>query len=237
VRVLGIETATPAGSVALVGPEGLLGEVTAQVPMRHLEWLLPAIDRLLADLGLGRDAVEGVGVSRGPGGFTGLRIGIATAQAWARSAGCPVVGVPTLEALAAAAGAPGHVLPLLDARRGEVAAALFRAEAAPPGPGEAAGLSLVRLLNDTLLPPDDLGTFVPPDAAPLLLLGDALARYREIISRTLPSAVVLPPVTWTPRAAWVAALARERLLRGERDDLYRLHPVYGRRPYVETQPS
>lgn len=218
--VLGLETATPYGSVALVGPDGLLAESTALVPMHHLEWLVPAVERVLQDAAIPRAGVEGLAVSQGPGGFTGLRIGIATAAAWARALGVPVVGISTLEALAAAATAQ-LILPVLDAKRGEVAAALFRQEDRG---------ALTRVREDTVLPPEALREFAPSD--PVLLLGDGLARWPEVIRRSAPSARLAPPALWTPRAALVAALGRERLLAGRGDDPYRLVPRYGRRPAI-----
>jgi len=220
--VLGLETATPHGSVAVVGPPGLLTESTALVPMRHLEWLVPTVERVLADAGITRGQIEGLAVSQGPGGFTGLRIGIATAVAWARATGVPVIGISTLEALAATTGAPGLVMPVLDAKRGEVAAALFRRED---------DQHLTRVREDTVLPPEMLGELVP-GGEPILLLGDGLARWPEVILRAVPGGRPAPPALWTPRAALVAALGRERLLAGQRDDPYRLVPVYGRRPAV-----
>ncbi|MGH2453098.1 MAG: tRNA (adenosine(37)-N6)-threonylcarbamoyltransferase complex dimerization subunit type 1 TsaB [bacterium] len=221
-RVLGLETATSYGSVAVVGAEGLLAEVTALVPMRHLEWLLPAVERLLVEAGLQRGDIEGLAVSSGPGGFTGLRIAIASAAAWARAAGIPVIGVSTLEGLAATAPGPGLIAPILDAKRGEVAAALFRYEE---------DLTLTRLADDTVLPPERLAEVIPPEQ-PVLLLGDGLARWRESIHRALPAARAAPPPAGVPRAAVVASLGRARLLAGRRDDPYRLAPRYGRSPAV-----
>lgn len=220
--VLGLETATPHGSVAVVGPAGLLAESTALVPMRHLEWLVPTVEHVLADAGITRGQIEGLAVSRGPGGFTGLRIGIATAAAWARATGIPVTGISTLEALAATTGAPGLVMPVLDAKRGEVAAALFRRED---------DQHFTRVREDTVLLPEMLGELVP-GGEPILLLGDGLARWPDAIMRAVPEGRPAPSALWTPRAALVAALGRERLLAGQRDDPYRLAPVYGRRPAV-----
>ncbi len=220
--VLGLETATPYGSVALVGAEGLLAESSALVPMRHLEWLVPAVERVLADAGITRRQIDGLAVSQGPGGFTGLRIGIATAAAWARSADTPVIGVSTLEALAATTSIPGLVLPVLDAKRGEVAAALFRRED---------DQHLTRVREDRVLLPEALAEFVPA-AEPVLLLGDGVGRWPDAIRRAVPQGRPAPVVLWTPRGAMVAALGRGRLLAGQRDDPYRLAPVYGRRPAV-----
>lgn len=114
------------------------------------------------------------------------------------------------------------IAPILDAKRGEVAAALFRREA---------NLSLTRLREDTVLPPDRLGEVLPPDQ-PVLLLGDALPRWAESIQMAFPGARPAPPLAWVPRAAAVAALGRERLLTGRHDDPYRLAPLYGRSPAV-----
>ena len=82
-RVLAIETATPLASAAVVDEDGVLAESVLRAPMFHLEWLLPAIEAMLAQLAMTPGAIQGVAVSAGPGGFTGLRIGIATAAAWA----------------------------------------------------------------------------------------------------------------------------------------------------------
>ena len=123
-RVLAIETATPLASAAVVDEDGVLAESVLRAPMFHLEWLLPAIEAMLAQLAMTPGAIQGVAVSAGPGGFTGLRIGIATAAAWATMRRVPLLGISTLEALACVAGVEGLVLPLLDAHRGEVAGAL-----------------------------------------------------------------------------------------------------------------
>ena len=102
-RVLALETATQIASCAVVDGSGVLAEVTLRAPMRHLEWLLPAVDEMLRGLALRPEDIEAVAVSRGPGGFTGLRIGIITAVMWARARGVPLLGIGTLEALGAAA--------------------------------------------------------------------------------------------------------------------------------------
>src|SRR2546426_8921281 len=132
-RILAIETATPVASAAVVDRSGLLAETVIRAPRRHLEWLLPAVSEMLEHLGTTSDSIEGLAVSCGPGGFTGLRIGIATAGGWAKARDLPVIGIGTLEALARVPGVPGLVLPVLDAHRGEVAGALYRLEASGAG--------------------------------------------------------------------------------------------------------
>ncbi|HKX17745.1 MAG TPA: tRNA (adenosine(37)-N6)-threonylcarbamoyltransferase complex dimerization subunit type 1 TsaB, partial [bacterium] len=202
-------------------------------PMRHLEWLAAAIDELLRDAGVGPDGVEAVAVGKGPGGFTGLRIGIATAAAWARAGHAPVLGVPTLEVLAASTSTSGLVLAVLDAHRGEVAAALYRLGQEPEPlclvpPVVAAPQAVVAEMCPALERERALHQ-------PLVVAGDGLARYAGTLRAALGGAgvrhVVERPDAY-PSAAAAGRLARPRLLRGARDAPAELLPVYGRRPVV-----
>lgn len=223
-RILAIETATASGSVALLERDRLVADLTAEVPQRHLEWLAPAIGRLLGEAGWAAADVEAVAVSVGPGAFTGLRIGIATAAAWARARGIPLIATSTLETVAEGLEAVGLVCPVLDARRGEVAGALFERNGAPR-----------RLLEDLVAPVDALLARLPRDRT-VVFAGDALARYRGALG-THPRGAFAPPEQWPPRAAATGALAWRRLSRGERDDPYRVAPVYARGAGITAAPS
>jgi len=230
VRVLALETATPLAGVAVVDASGVLAESTLRAPMRHLEWLLPATDELLRGLGLGPESIDAVAVSRGPGGFTGLRIGIATACAWAKARAVPLLGVGTLEALAAVAAGAGLVLPVLDAHRGEVAAALYRT---------VADGTVTCLVEPMVALPRVVGTEIAAvaradrvDPGSLLLLGDGLVRHGPALLDALGGLARAGASHLHPRAAAIGLLARPRLLRGDRDDPHGLLPIYGRRPAV-----
>jgi tRNA threonylcarbamoyladenosine biosynthesis protein TsaB len=222
-RILAIETATPVASVALLDRSGLVAETVIRAPRHHLEWLLPAVHEMLDHLGMTPDAIEGLAVSCGPGGFTGLRIGIATALGWATARALPLLGIGTLEALARVPGVEGLVLPVLDAHRGEVAGALYRIDST----GGAACL-----IPPLVAPPEVLLAQVAAAADPVFLLGDGLARYREVIVSALGSRARTGGPHLHPRAATVGAVALPRLLAGERTALAALRPVYGRRPVV-----
>lgn len=222
-RILAIETATPVASAAVLDGSGLLAETVIRAPMHHLEWLLPAVHEMLDHLGVAPDDVEGLAVSCGPGGFTGLRIGIATATAWAKARDLPVLGIGTLEALARVPGAEGLILPVLDAHRGEVAAALYRVE--PTGEAEC-------VIPPLVAPPDALIAQVASRHGPLLLLGDGVARYRDALVLALGSRARVAAPHLHPRAATVGLIAYPRLAGGERSDPDALRPFYGRRPVV-----
>jgi tRNA threonylcarbamoyladenosine biosynthesis protein TsaB len=223
VRILAIETATPVASVAVVDDAGVQAEAVLRMPMHQLEWLLPATDEMLGHLGLAPDAIQGLAVSCGPGGFTGLRIGIATAAAWARTREVPLLGVGTLEALARVPGAEGLILPVLDAHRGEVAGALYRVDR--DGRAEC-------LVPALVAPPEAVASEVNAHPGPVLLVGDGLARYGALLHRILGARARFGGPHLHPRAATVGLVALPRLARGERVDPAALVPLYGRRPVV-----
>lgn len=127
VRVLGIETSSRQGSVALVENGETVAIHCHDQPAAHAEQLLPLLERAMEDAGWRPSDLDRVAVGVGPGSFTGLRIGVAFAQGIALGLAIPLVGVGSLRALAHAV--PGHLagprLALLDARRAEVFAALY----------------------------------------------------------------------------------------------------------------
>lgn len=121
-RVLSIETSATLASVALVEGGRLLLARSHARPKQSAEKLLPMIAELLAEAGWQRSDIERLGVSIGPGSFTGLRVGIACAQGLSLGLGIPLVGVGSLQAMArmVPASIPGVRCPVLDARRHEV---------------------------------------------------------------------------------------------------------------------
>jgi tRNA threonylcarbamoyladenosine biosynthesis protein TsaB len=179
VRVLAFDTATPSTVVGLLDTEsGAFFEArhdpaTGARP-EHAPRLLPLVDRVLGEAAGGEgdvaaawNGVDRIGVGTGPGSFTGLRIGIATARALAQARGLPLVGVGTLEVIArgAAQHHSGTILAILDARRGEAFAAAWR-------DGE-------RLLAPTALRPEALAERAGTLPQPLLAAGDGSVRFRE----------------------------------------------------------
>ncbi len=222
--VLGVETSTMQGSVALVGGHRLLSEYTLNVEATHSERLLPAIERMLRDAGIGLDALGGIAVSIGPGSFTGLRIGLSTVKGLAYATGLPVAGVPTLEAMAWTVPFVRHqVCPVLDARKQEVYAALFRFDHGV----------LVRIMPEAALAPELLCRKI---RRPTLFLGDGLEAYGELFRRLLADKLLVPPLASRgARAGCVAELGRQRLLRGERDASASLTPRYLRPSEAELR--
>jgi len=124
--ILTIETSTPMERVAVVRDGSVLAEITETVGRGHTEKLLGAVESTLLRASVELRELDAIAVSIGPGRFSGLRVGLATAKGLAAARGLPVVPVQSLEALAESARPyEGLVCPMLDARKGEVYAALF----------------------------------------------------------------------------------------------------------------
>ena len=200
---LAIETATPACAVALE-VDGEVTEAVLDRERRHTEVLAPGVGRLLAAAGLAPGELERVVVDRGPGLYTGLRVGIATALGLALATGAALVEVTSLEVLAAAAaraGARGELVALVDARRGEVFAQRFSLE------GGTTALERPRVLRPEALAPELA-------ARPARLCGDGARRYRDALVGAEVIDLAVPP----PSAAL-------ELSRG-RDPVAALTPLY-----------
>ncbi len=221
--VLGIDTATRIACVGLVRDGDLLGEESCPASSNHTETLLPLLLKLLARCEVSLGELYGIGVSTGPGSFTGLRIGLSTVKGFAYALGCKVVGEPTLAALAHTVSSwQGNICPLLDARKGEVYTALFHRDRQG---------WLERLTPDQVCAPGELLDHL---ATPCLFLGDGVETYGNLIQAHCgPAARLLPFVTHHPRGATIARLAWERLCRGEFDDFSILMPCYVRKPDAE----
>jgi tRNA threonylcarbamoyladenosine biosynthesis protein TsaB len=129
--VLGIETSTRRGSVALSNGDELVLALAHDEPNAHAEALLPLVTRLFAETGISKSSLERVAVGTGPGSFTGLRVGIALGEGIALGLGLPIVGVCSLEALARSVGdAKRPRVAVLDAGRGELFVAGYAADGA-----------------------------------------------------------------------------------------------------------
>lgn len=222
--VLGIETSTMQGGVALLSEQGLLSEYLLNVKATHTERLLPSIDRILQDAGIALAQIDGLAVATGPGSFTGLRIGLSTAKGLAVAADKPLVGVSTLEAIAWTLPFSAHpVCPILDARKGEVYCALFRHE----------GDHLIRLMDEAALIPDIL---IRRIREPTVFIGDGADVYADLLIDRLKELALFPPLSQRGgRAAAVAELGRRRLLVGQRDEISELAPRYLRPPEAELK--
>ena len=180
--VLALDTASPRPAVALWS-DGRLFEEPLPDDRRASEDLLPAVQRVLARAGRILRECDRIAVCAGPGSFTGLRVGLATAWGFGRAAGLPVEGVSTLAAIAEAARAPGRlrVVSALDAGRGEVVAERF----------DLSGERARSMAAPALLPADALAAFAGED--PVAATGRIAAALAAAVARAPREAAPLDP--------------------------------------------
>jgi tRNA threonylcarbamoyladenosine biosynthesis protein TsaB len=220
--ILGIETATRTGGVAIVSEDGVLAEYTLNIEVTHSERLMSTVDRVLKDTGFQMASIDGFGVSIGPGSFTGLRIGLSTVKGLAFTTGKPVAAVPTLKALAWNAYFSHYpVCPLLDAKKKEVYSALYRYD----------GRDLVQDLPESVLPLSELADRISGE---VVFTGEGARLFAEDIRKLFGSRAHIAPLAATvPSAASVAEIALLMLQTGRNSDPDTLSPLYIRRPEAE----
>lgn len=246
-RVLAFDTATSACTVAVMAEGRVRSELTLQVPRAHSTRLMPLIAQALEEAGVDRREIDAIAVGVGPGSFTGLRIGLATAKGLAFALEKPVVPVSTLAATAYGTGAQiGLVVPLLDAKRDRVFAGIYAA-------GDRDPATWVEVLGPVNVHIDELVERVRELRTGLqhtwqfvTLCGDAAEQHAPRFglsggaeahaSRSgLGDVVRLAPAgSLLPRAASVAALGLSLLERGGAVSPDALTPLYLRKSEAET---
>ena len=221
-KVLGIDTSTPIGSVALIDGDNLVAEHTLNIVQAHSSRLMPAIDTVLKWGDIIVDDLDGCAVGIGPGSFTGIRIGVATIKSLCYALDKPIVGVSTLEAIAYnLRWTNGIICPLLDARRSEVYGAVFEA-----------GPEWQRLSEDLCLSIDAFLNRLEMHTAPnctINFIGDGLLTYGDVVREKLGERARFAEAIFNvPRGATVAHLGAQRLQHGDSDDYWTLVPNYVR---------
>ena len=218
--ILGIESAGAQVGCAVGGHEGVLASAHAGRGRRHAEALAPQIDFVRRQAGIELSEVGAVAVDVGPGLFTGLRVGIATAVALAQGLGVPMIPVPSLDLMAfPARWTTRLIVPALDARRGELFTALFRRV---PG-----GIQRVRDAN--VCTPNELSAELEALDEPTLLLGAGVLRHADVFA-SLRGIEMAEQGLANPSARALVQLAHARAMREEFVQPWELEPIYLRQP-------
>lgn len=223
VIILGIETATLQVGCAVGGVEGVLASFTAARGRRHAETLVPAVQFVCEQAQVGLDEVSVVAVDVGPGLFTGLRVGVATAKALALALRVPMVGQSSLDLLAFALHhTDGLIATVVDARRGEVFAALYR-----PVPG-----GVQRVAEPRVCAPDRLASELMAMGEDCLLVGDGAVRYASTFDDARHLSIADGAFAH-PSPAALVQLAHARAVREEFVQPSELEPLYLRKADAE----
>jgi tRNA threonylcarbamoyladenosine biosynthesis protein TsaB len=216
--LIGIETSTAVSSVALGGEQGIVASTLLSRGRGHAEFLVPAARFLVEQSGVSLSAIGGVAVGIGPGLFTGMRVGIATAKGFAQALGVPIVGISSLDLLAFAVRYTSRLIcACIDARRGEVFAAFYRQV---PG-------GVQRIGEYTVWEPERLAAEVESRVEDVLFIGDGALVYRGLLPHR--RAEFASHADAYPNAGALIELALPRFIREETDSLFDLEPLYLRK--------
>lgn len=219
-RIVAIETATAASSIALGDGNEVIASARRSDRRGHVGFLVPALDFCFSQAGWQRDEIDVVAVDTGPGLFSGIRAGLATAQALAGAVGAPLIPVSSLDAVALRA-RTGHrrIWSVIDVRRGEVAVAPHR-----PVPG-----GVVRDGPVEMVRPDAFRGMLESDPSEKLLVGDWQAIPASLLRGIHGLKTAQPRY---PVAEAVLEIARGVAERGDVPHPDEVRPRYLREPDV-----
>lgn len=225
-KVLSLDTATECAACAVLDDDRLLGEINFNYKKQHSVVLMSMIDNLLNNLNLNINSLDGFIVSKGPGSFTGLRIGVSTIKGLSQGTGKPFVGVSSLDALAYnLAYTNGIICPILDALRDNVYTALYKFE----------DNNLKVISNHMITSIDDLISKLNEMNEQVCFIGDAVPKFREKLISNIKNISFAPTHLNLAKASSLGELGLKLLKADVHDDLYTFAPFYLRKSQAERE--
>jgi tRNA threonylcarbamoyladenosine biosynthesis protein TsaB len=223
--VLAIDTSSARGGVALLRGESVTVEKEFEAEFAHGKELVPSIKEILEKEQLKVSEIDAIAVCVGPGSYTGLRIGVASAKTLAWSLGCKLVAVSSLEAIATGAlpAATRYIAPIIDAQRERFYTALFSVSRG----------KLIRKTPDSVLSAEQVLSVIAESRKNILLIGDGLKKLKSLLA--LPHVTFGGEEYWFVKARTVALLGESLVRKGEFADVKRLEPVYLRLSEAEEK--
>lgn len=226
-KILALDSSGLVASVAVTENDRLLAEYTVNYKKTHSQTLLPMLDEICKMIELDLESIDAIAVAAGPGSFTGLRIGSATAKGLGLALNKPLIGVPTVEALAYNLyDVSGLICPIMDARRNQVYTGIYRfTEHQMVTVKEQVAVGIEELVNE-LNQKGEAVTF----------LGDGVAVYRDLLGEKLTIPYSFAPLHLSrQRAGAVAALAERYYAEGKIETTREHQPEYLRVSQAERE--
>lgn len=225
-KILSFDSATESATCALIEDEKLLGEITFNYKKQHSVLIMTMIDTLLHNSNTDITEVDGFIISKGPGSFTGLRIGMATFKGICNGLNKPLLGISSLDALAYnLAYTDGIICPILDALRGNVYTAIYKFDKN----------TLVKLEDYSAIAVEDLIEKLKEYNSKVTFIGDGVYKHRETISVNLPLSCFAPTHLNVVKASSLGELGYNLLKEGSAENIYTLAPLYIRKPQAERE--
>lgn len=225
-KVLSLDSSTEAASIAVIEENKLLGEITFNFEKQHSVILMSMIDNLLSNLHMTIDSLDGFVVSKGPGSFTGLRIGMATVKGLCLGSSKPFVSVSSLDSLAYnLCFASGIICPILDALRNNVYTCLYSSKAGKLEP----------LSDYMVISVDELIDLLNTKNLPVYFVGDAVDKFKDKFEAGLREVYFAPPHLNLTRASSLGELGIKLIASGINEDLNTSTPIYLRKSQAERE--
>lgn len=227
-KVLAIESSAITASVAIAEEDRLICEYTSNYKKTHSQTLMPMIEEITNMVELNLEDLDLIAVANGPGSFTGLRIGVATAKGLAHTLDIPIISVPTLDALAYNIGFCDKIIcPLMDARRNQVYTALYSYE----------NNNFTKIHEDIAVPIEEIINKIKEIGKQVIFVGDGISPNLEYIQNNLTKEeyVVAPINNNIQRGASVAALGLIFAKEGKSESYLNCKPVYLRKSQAERE--
>ena len=225
-KILALDTSAKVSSVSVVTEDRVLAEFSAHLNLTHSQTIMPMCEQLLSCCQIPLEEIDAFAVSRGPGSFTGLRIGISAVKGMAYALGKPCIAVSTLDALSFNGRQfEGILCCVMDARCNQVYNALY----------ESNHTSLTKLTEDRALFIDELSQELKELQKPVLLIGDGAELCYNKLNGILPDLVLAPENNRYQRASSVGLVALEKAKQGEFISPSQLIPQYLRLPQAQRE--
>ena len=226
-KILAIESSGLVASCAIVTEDTMLAEYTVNFKKTHSQTLLPMVDEIVSMVGIELKEIDAIAVSAGPGSFTGLRIGSATAKGLGLALGKPIIPVPTTQGIAANLyGAEGIICPLMDARRNQVYIGLYRYNKD----------GFVVVENQMAVLVDEIIEKVNALGEPVTYLGDGVEAFADILEEKTTVPFSFAPIHASKqRAGALAARAIELYKDGVVETAAEHEPDYLRLSQAERE--
>lgn len=226
-KILAIDTSSMSATCAIMDDDKLLVEYTLNHKLTHSQKIMPIINEALNSCGLKTEDIDIFAVAKGPGSFTGLRIGVSTINGLAQSVDKKVVGIPTLDALAFNLPyCEGIVVPIMDARRDRVFTGIYK--------WTNGNLHIIK--EQDVLEVKELIKILDERPEKIVFVGDGTYAYKDMLSESLGDRAIFSPRSANvARASSVAELAMARAMEGKTESYFELIPEYLRESQAQRE--
>lgn len=226
-RILAIDSSSMVATVAVTTDGILNAEYTINHKKTHSQTLLPMIDEICKTIELDMDSIDAIAISGGPGSYTGLRIGSATAKGFGLALNKPIINVPTMDALAYNMFSSKYIIcPMMDARRGQVYTGIYRFD----------GTEMITIKEQCIIMIDELIYELDKIGMPVMFLGDGVDTQKETIEMKMGSEHYYAPASMNrQKASALASLAEIYYKDGKYENAGDHKPEYLRLSQAERE--